>query len=442
MKQRLSECAVFNLKYAYPENDPAAIVLLNDNTVSLYMKNLPRFTFGMGDRFGRQGPAQLQAVLDAREAGLDVAPVWNKSNREHTLIGTKPQSLRDEADAAVEALGYAGPYFVDADHITIQTVDEFLGCSDFFTLDVADSLGHPPATEGNASRYANALEALGELTIEGLKTPISFDAASAGRIVATYGLAIEAAKALYDKIAAARPAGDFAIEVSMDETETPQGPKELLGILRLLALEDIPAQTIAPKFTGRFNKGVDYVGDLKQFRTEFEADLLVVRYAIQHFGLPESLKLSVHSGSDKFSLYPIIKELVHRHQAGLHMKTAGTTWLEEVIGLAESGGEGLEFIKQIYIEALEKFDELTAPYATVLEWSSRQVIEMVEHDPDHPDFNSSLRQFYHVAFKLAAKAGDRFYPLLDENAEIINRRVHNNLYWKHILKVVPENRER
>ena len=81
------------------------------------MKKLPRFTFGMGDRFGHQGEAQLQAVLDGRAQGLELAPVWNKSKREHTLIGTQPQSLRDEADAAVQALGYDGAYFVYADHI-------------------------------------------------------------------------------------------------------------------------------------------------------------------------------------------------------------------------------------------------------------------------------------------------------------------------------------
>ena len=405
----------------------------------------------MGDRFGRQGEAQLRSVLDAQALGMDVAPVWNKSKREHTLIGTEPQSLRDEADAAVKALGYGGPYFVDADHITIQTVDAFITCSDFFTLDVADSLGKPPAGEANAARYRQALEDLGTVAVAGME-PVVFDAVSAAGLVAVYGAAIEAAKALYEKIAAARPDGGFAVEVSMDETETPQGPKELLGILRLLALEKVPAQTIAPKFTGRFNKGVDYVGDLEQFAREFEADLLVVAHAVENFGLPSSLKLSVHSGSDKFSLYPIIKDMVTRHNAGLHMKTAGTTWLEEVIGLAEAGGAALEFVKELYIEALDHYDTPTAPYSTVRdiekaqlpsaeaakEWRSGDVVAMVEHDQANPRFNSSLRQFFHVAFKLAAKAGDRYYTLLDENAGIINRRVHHNLFQRHILKVIPE----
>src|SRR5207248_5921456 len=135
----------------------------------------------------------------------------------------------------------------------------------------------------------------------------------------------------------------------------------------MIAREGIPAQTIAPKFTGRFNKGVDYVGNLAQFEKEFDEDLFVIAFAISEFGMPSTLKLSVHSGSDKFSLYPIINRLLKKHDAGLHVKTAGTTWLEEVIGLAESGGEGLEIAKEVYSGAFDRFDELTGPYATVID---------------------------------------------------------------------------
>ncbi|MBT4758368.1 MAG: hypothetical protein HOO08_08270 [Opitutae bacterium] len=415
------------------------------------MKKLPRFTFGMGDRFGHQGEAQLQAVLDGRAQGLELAPVWNKSKREHTLIGTQPQSLRDEADAAVQALGYDGAYFVDADHINFETVDDFLACSDFFTLDVAEELGKPPASAETAADYEAALLKLGTLALDGLSEPLVYDAATASELVNCYGGAVEAAKKLFDKISAQKDAGSFAVEVSMDETDNPQGPKELLGILCMLAVEGVPAQTIAPKFSGRFNKGVDYVGDLVQFRAEFEADLIVLRYAVEALGLPDSLKLSVHSGSDKFSLYPIIRELVAKHAAGLHIKTAGTTWLEEVIGLAEAGGAALDFVKALYAEALDHVDELTAPYATVLDinpaelpsaeqsaqWTSEQFVRMVAHEQDEPLFNSSLRQFFHVAFKLAAQTGDEYLDLLKEHAEVVNRRVYDNLYNKHILKIFP-----
>ena len=122
----------------------------------------------------------------------------------------------------------------------------------------------------------------------------------------------------------------------MDETDSPQTPPELLIILAALADQKIPLQTIAPKFTGRFNKGVDYVGDIKQFEKEFNEDLAVIAYAIQKYGLPPTLKLSVHSGSDKFSIYEPMRKALQKFGAGVHIKTAGTTWLEELIGLAEA----------------------------------------------------------------------------------------------------------
>src|SRR5258708_21896200 len=152
----------------------------------------------------------------------------------------------------------------------------------------------------------------------------------------------------------------------MDETDSPQTPPELLIILAALADEKVHAQTIAPKFTGRFNKGVDYVGDLAQFEREFHDDLAVIAHAIARYGLPANLKLSVHSGSDKFSLYPIIRRTLPKFGAGLHIKTAGTTWLEELIGLAEAGGVWLAFAKEIYAGAIGHLDEFCAPDASVI----------------------------------------------------------------------------
>jgi hypothetical protein len=142
---------------------------------------------------------------------------------------------------------------------------------------------------------------------------------------------------------------------------------ELFFILFMLGTEKIPVQTIAPKFTGRFNKGVDYAGDPLKFAAEFEADLLVISHAINEFNLPENLKMSIHSGSDKFALYPPIRVLLKKHDKGIHLKTAGTTWLEEVIGLAEAGGDALNFVKEIYAKSLEKIEELCAPYSDVID---------------------------------------------------------------------------
>jgi len=217
--------------------------------------------------------------------------------------------------------------------------------------------------------------------------------------------------------------------------------------LSALADNEIKAQTIAPKFTGRFNKGVDYVGDLPQFAKEFEEDILVIKQAIKEFGLPENLKLSVHSGSDKFSLYKPISELIKKHDTGIHLKTAGTTWLEEMIGLAEAGNEALELAKEIYATALGRFDELCGPYAAVIDvkesrlpgaeevngWSGKKFADTLRHNQQHPDFNPDFRQLLHVAYKVAGENGDRYYTALKKYKDIVAANVTENLYDRHVV---------
>jgi hypothetical protein len=240
--------------------------------------------------------------------------------------------------------------------------------------------------------------------------------------------------------------GRFITEVSMDETDSPQTPPELLVILVALADEKIPAQTIAPKFTGRFNKGVDYVGDVSQFEKEFNEDLAVIAHAVNRYGLPDNLKLSVHSGSDKFSIYEPIRRALKRTGAGIHVKTAGTNWLEELIGLAEPGGEGLKMAKEIYAQALDNIDALCAPYATVIDidrtklpskeevqgWTSEQFTGALRHDQSNELFNPNLRQLLHVGFKVAAKMGDRYLNMLKACEPTVSKNVTENLYERHL----------
>lgn len=406
---------------------------------------IEKFSIGMGDRFAHQGVAQLQAVVKAGELGINVVPVWNKSNREHTFVKSTPQSVRDEADAAVKALGWKGSYHVDADHIGLKTVDNFLACSDFFTLDVADFVAKPAAEEEIERFVANHRRYVGALKIEGIAEPLEITEELLRRAAGKFLAAMQEAGRIYRHIAASKT--DFITEVSVDETDTPQTPVELFLILAMLAQEKVPVQTIAPKFTGRFNKGVDYVGDLQQFEKEFDEDLCVVAFAVREFGLPASLKLSVHSGSDKFSLYPIISRLVKKHNAGLHVKTAGTTWLEELIGLAEAGEA--ELVQEIYRIAWGRYDELALPYATVIDidkeklptpeevatWSTTRYAETLRHIQSNEHYNLHFRQLLHVAFKVAAEMGARYTDALQRNAEVVGRNVTENLLERHIKPI-------
>lgn len=412
------------------------------------MKKIARYSFGMGDRFGRQATAQLEAVVEAQKAGMAVTPVWNKSNREHNLIGTEPASVRAGAVAAVEALHWKGEWHVDADHIGLGTVDRFLDSSDFFTIDVADFSGQP-ADPALVEKFVDSLRPrFGEVSLPGLSGKISLDADTARRAAGKFLLAMQEAGRIYQHIAGRR-GDDFITEVSVDETDTPQTPAELLLILAMIAAEGIPAQTIAPKFTGRFNKGVDYVGDVGQFATEFDADLCVLQYAVQEFGLPDTLKLSVHSGSDKFSLYPVIRRLIQKHDAGLHVKTAGTTWLEELIGLAQSGGEALQLAREIYIRALPRYEELVKPYEPVVDinrarlpsaedvagWNGERFAAALRHDAKCPEYDVNFRQFLHVSFKIAGECNGTYTAALEACASTITPNVRNNLLERHLRPI-------
>jgi hypothetical protein len=410
---------------------------------------LPKFSIGVGDRFAHQAKAQLAACILAADAGVEVVPVWNKSNREHMIIGSEPTQTRAAADAAVKELGWKQPYFLDADHINLKTVQRFLDPCDFFTLDVADLIGQPAKEEAVTAFLAKHPELVGTVTIPDIAEPFKTDKAFVEGVAHKFLAAVQHAGEIYRLLVESKGAGRFVPEVSMDETDFPQTPVELLIILAMISDENIPIQTIAPKFTGRFNKGVDYVGDVKQFAKEFEEDLAAIAFAIKKYGLPANLKLSVHSGSDKFSIYKAIHDGVTKFNAGVHLKTAGTNWLEELIGLAEAGGDGLVIAKEIYAEALSHKDELTAPYATVIDiddsklpaaevvngWTSRQYTSALRHDDANPAYNPSFRQLLHVGFKIAAKMGPRYIDALEANEDVIAKNVTANLYERHIKPV-------
>jgi len=410
------------------------------------MKPLAKYTLGVGDRFAHQATAQLDAFCLARQHGWDLVPVWNKSNREHLTVGSQPSSVLAAAKAAVEAAQWNHGFYIDADHINLSTVEPFLTCSDFFTLDVADSIGKPAPGDAISRFVLKHQSLVGSVEVQGLSSPIVIDDHALRSTAEKYLAATIRAGETYRHILAAKGAEDFVTEVSMDETDTPQTPQELLIILAALADVGVPVQTIAPKFTGRFNKGVDYVGDVVQFEREFRDDLAVIAYAVAAFGLPDDLKLSVHSGSDKFSIYPAIRRAISDTGAGLHLKTAGTTWLEEVIGLAEAGGMGLAIAKDIYAAAYDKCEALCAPYATVIDidpgrlpspdevslWSSDRFVAAVRHDPLCPDFNADLRQLIHVGYKVAAQMGTRYTDGLTECRDAISRNVTSNLFERHM----------
>jgi len=410
---------------------------------------LGKYSLGIGDRFSHQGVAQLRGIMKANLTGLDISPVWNKSNREHMYVHSHPANVRKEADAAVAALGFSGRYFVDADHINMGTVAPFVETADFFTLDVASFIGKESPEAEVGAFVASCSKYVGNLIVPGIDHPIEVTKELLEKVAHKFLAATQQASEIYNFLKEKKGVGNFITEVSMDEVENPQTPVDLFFILKMLADKGVPAQTIAPKFTGRFNKGVDYTGNVDQFAKEFEEDVLVIDYAVKEFGLPEELKLSVHSGSDKFTIYPIMAGIIKKYDKGIHVKTAGTTWLEEVIGLAVAGGEALVAAKSIYTIALGRKDELCAPYADVIDiddsklptsaevagWTSEKYANTLRHIPGHPDYNPNFRQLIHVGYKVASEMGTTYTDLLKKHAEVVGQCVEENIYDRHLKRL-------
>ncbi len=416
------------------------------------MSSAGGYSFGIGDRFGRQGVAQLRALAKAWDDGREVVPVWNKSPGEHAAVGSVPMDVRREAEAAVEALGWKRPYFVDADHVCLKNVGLFIVPCDFFTLDVASAIGGEVAEEAVAGYVDRHLNLLGEHVLPGGDKGFAVRKEDLEAVARRYLAAIKEARKLYSLIRDSKGDGEFVVELSMDETVAPQTAKEIFLILAAVADEDIPINTFAPRFSGRFNKGIDYAGDPEEFALEFDADIAVLELAVAAFGLPGDLRLSLHSGSDKFSIYPMIKEALERRGAGVHVKTSGTTWLEEVVGLAEAGGDALEIVKAIYRKSLDKMDELVATCpgnvdlnvsnlpakSDVDAWSSDVFAAALRHVSSNGRFNPHFRQIMHMGYKVAAGMGNKYLDLLDEHVKIIAENVETNILVRHVKAIFPK----
>ena len=410
---------------------------------------LEKYSMGIGDRFGKECIPQLKAIHLAWQNGIPLVPVWNKSFREHSIIGSNPSNTQRIIQSAVHDFKWQNSFYIDADHINQRSVDHFLEYSNFFTLDVGEFINKKATEEEINIFLKNVSSFKGIVRIEGLDCEFEVNDSMLVMIAEKYLAAIKEAGKIYRHILSKKPDNDFVVEVSFDEVDQAQTPIELFFILAAVAQEKIPVQTIAPKFVGKFLKGIDYIGDLAVFEKEFEEIVLVIEQGKKVFELPDNLKLSVHSGSDKFSIYPIINKIIKKYDIGIHVKTAGTTWLEELIGLALSGEKGLSLVKEIYTAGYNRYSELIQPYlhsveiakdklpspSAVSKWTGARLIAALKHEPNSKTLDVDLRQLLHISFKIAAEKGNNYYYALEESKEIIAQCVTNNLFERHIKNI-------
>jgi hypothetical protein len=292
-------------------------------------------SFGFGDRIGSATPGHIQA-LRASGAEGQIAPIFGQQSvRENTRTGRTPQQVLDDAMWGVFQEGWRAPWGADADHVKeIADLAPFVAAGyTFYTIDPSDHVDNaaqtdPPEVlrekvarlpwdalgasyEAMRERYCRAPHALGGLALE-------FDEATLLRALAKYARAIAHTAAIAVALTAQVRGAAYDLEMSVDETDTPTSAHEHFFLAGELRARDVPVVSLAPRFVGKFQKGVDYMGDLAVFEAELARHVAIMR----HFG---TYKLSVHTGSDKFSIYPIVARLA----AGrVHVKTAGTSYLE------------------------------------------------------------------------------------------------------------------
>ncbi len=410
---------------------------------------LQKYSIGTGDRFGCQGKALLRAIIKAEQNGVDLAIVWNKSHREHLITKTTPLDVLNEAQEAVKELRWKGKYYIDADHIGFSNVDLYIDSCNFFTLDVADFIGKKASSDEINNFIDKYKKYIRKISIPNIKESLNVSEKQLFSIAEEYLLAIKEAGKIYHKIEEEKGKNNFIIEISMDESNKPQTLVEVFFILAAIADERIPIQTFAPRFCGNFYKGVDYQGNIQQFSEDFENLLEIIQFSIKEFSLPDNLKLSIHSGSDKFSIYDVINKAIKKFNTGVHLKTSGTTWLEEIVSLAMVGGECLNIAKEIYNRAYNRFDELSFPYRTVINikkkklphpsfvnnWTGEEFAKVLKHDETCKAFNPNFRQFLHIGYKIAGEMGSRYIEVLKKYENIITPNIIQNIYNRHIARL-------
>lgn len=358
-------------------------------------------TIGLGDRLGLASPGHIKAV-----AGRGIKPILaQQSIRELTLTGRDYKQVMDAACYAVFQEGYMGGFGADGDHLKKEEdilMSLELGFT-MLTLDCSENIDNtidalqPAEVEGRyaalppdvrrhfESGYLNRTFDVGGQTI-------AFDKVKLMQTVLIYRAAINFMLHIYNTyIRNAARAVDF--EISIDETLTPTDPAAHYLIANELYEQGVDIYSMAPRFCGEFQKGIDYIGDIIQFEREMAIHAAIA----DHFGY----KLSIHSGSDKFSVFPIIAKYTGGR---FHVKTAGTNWLEAVRTVAKVNPA---LYRRMHAYARAHVQEALAYYHVSADMSKIKPLDLV-NDADLPAYmdDNNARQLIHITYGLLLQAKD------------------------------------
>ncbi len=399
-------------------------------------------SFGTGDRLGNATPGHILAVKSKR-----VFPVLaQQSVREMTRTDRSPRQVIDAATWGVFQTGYKRGFAADADHIKkIDDAVAFLKLGfTLFTIDSSEYI-HPEnlhLSDHDAQNYFENdpqrdilkkiyLDQPMKFNDKSSLSQIGFSPADLGRAVAIYGKSVEFVASLYHVLRQESVGKPFFLEVSIDETSTSTLPRDHFFVASELNRRGVHFQSLAPRFVGEFQKGIDYIGDKKQFENEFKVHVAIARY----FG---NYKISIHSGSDKFSIFRIIGKWARKN---FHLKTAGTSWLEAMRIVAQKEPD---LYRSIHRFALGVFEKDRQSYHVTTDLAAIHPIDTLPNNSLENYFDDkNARQLIHITYGsiLTAKDGDGNYLFRDKiyrslfNHETRYYRQLGNHLRKHLLKL-------
>jgi hypothetical protein len=385
-----------------------------------------RTSAGFGDRLGLATPGHVRAL---RAAGGGLAPIFaQQSIREMERTGRSPQEVLDDATWGVFAEGWQEGFGADADHLkTAEDIDACVAAGySFFTFDPGEYVDDGAEAAG-ASALRAALEDVPWQDLEDLPADmmrryldsafeadghkVRFDDVSLARAAVKYGAAVAHVARLYRHLRLAMGERAFEVEVSVDETERPTTHAQHVYISMELRRLGVRWMSLAPRYVGRFEKGVDYMGDVAGFEEDLEVHAAIAR-TVSPAG---PYKLSLHSGSDKFSIYPAF---VRQTRGLAHLKTAGTSYLEALRTVAAID-PGL--FREIYDYSRGRYEEDRASYHVSAS------LERAVQPEDVPDEELpalveqfDAREILHVTFGSVLKEArfrDRLLGLLRDHPE-------------------------
>ena len=389
-----------------------------------------RTTVGCGDRLGL---ATTGHILAAKK--VQISPVLaQQSMRELTMTGRTFRNVVDDACFLVFAEDYRDGYGADGDHLkTIKDIDTALAVGmPMITLDLSDVM-NAAAGDWDAAAVDKAFAELpaglrnlvdaeyaGKNFVLSDNVTVALDALTARRCAVMYTSALDFAFQVYEHLKAAR-GDEFDLEISIDETSSPTLPGHHLFIVRELRRRGVEFSSLAPRFIGEFQKAVDYIGDLDEFDRQFRVHALIAR----NYG---NYKISVHSGSDKFAVYPTVGRETRHY---LHLKTAGTSWLEAVTVIAQNDPALYRDMHQCAldnVEAMLKLYHITADFnkipavSTLSDAELPALMEMPE-----------ARQLLHINYGpiLTGNLRERFFKAMHKFEDAYNARIEAH-FDKHL----------